>query len=354
MKSKTAFIRDGLTAGACLCVVTTGLVWAVNDQPLEENWAPSEWGADDKVGSVNRTTPAMVLRAASLIKQGKVATLGKVYQQDMPLFGNRGWSLTIPGLPTYEPWGEQEAVGNDELVTAEIGQVGTQFDGPGHVGVNTSKGKFFYNGRFLEDEDVNTYGLGPLGVEHIAKVGFVCRGVLLDAVAYRGGQLPIPTRRSDDPGIITAEDVKAMIERQGIDPIAEGDCVFLYTGHGNIWHPSLWDTFDAAEKQRRAAEFNAGGPGFGLSACEYLASRKIILWGGDTAATEAVGLGQGGETAQPFECHIKMMTRSGIWNLENMDLSQLVADQAYEFFFAWSPLKIKGATGSPGNPVAVY
>jgi len=49
-----------------------------------------------------------------------------------------------------------------------------------------------------------------------------------------------------------------------------------------------------------------------------------------------------------------MMTRSGIWNLENMDLTQLAADKAYEFMFVWSPLKIKGGTGSPGNPVALY
>jgi kynurenine formamidase len=56
----------------------------------------------------------------------------------------------------------------------------------------------------------------------------------------------------------------------------------------------------------------------------------------------------------PFECHLKLQTKRGIWNLENMDLSQLVADKAYEFLFAWSPLKIKGATGSPGNPIALY
>lgn len=40
-----------------------GPVLAVNDEPLKENWAPGEWGADDKAGSVNRTTPAMVLEA---------------------------------------------------------------------------------------------------------------------------------------------------------------------------------------------------------------------------------------------------------------------------------------------------
>ncbi|MEJ2257002.1 MAG: cyclase family protein [Woeseiaceae bacterium] len=339
---------------AWIGLLVCGQALAQNDQPLRENWAPSEWGADDKVGSVNRTTPEMVLNAVKLVRQGKVATLGKVYQSDMPLFGKRSWQLTIPGLPTYEPMGEQQAVGNDEFLSAEIGQVGTQFDGPGHIGVRTSKGDFFYNGRYLEDPDITASGLGPLGVEHVAQVGFVCRGVLLDAVAYRGGRLPIPTQRSNDPGIVTPADIEAMIARQGIDPIGEGDCVFLYTGHGDIWHPEKWDTFDAAEKQRRIAEFNAGGPGFGLSACEYLASRKIILWGGDSASTEAVTADFGGETAQPFECHIKMMTRSGIWNIENLDLSQLVEDKAYEFLFAFSPLKLKGATGSPANPVAIY
>lgn len=328
---------------------------AVNDAPLTEGWAPSEWGADDKVGSVNRTTPAMVLEAVKLVKRGKVATLGKVYQQDAPAFGSRGWRMTIPGLPTGGPFGDQQLVYNDEYLATEIGQIGTQFDGPGHIGVITSKGMYFYNGRFAEDADVTTYGLGPLGVEHLAKIGFVCRGVLLDAVALRGGRLPIPKANDPaDPGIVTDEDVKAMVERQGIDPIGEGDCVFLYTGHGDIWHPSEWDTFDAAEKHKRIAEFNSGEPGFGTSACDYLASRKIIMWGSDTWGSEAVGPGFGGESAQPFECHITMMTRRGIWNIENLDLSQLVADKAYEFLFVWSPLKMKGATGSPGNPVALY
>ncbi len=186
--------------------------------------------------------------------------------------------MVMPGLPTGGPFGPAEIYYNDEYVATELGQIGTQFDGPGHIGIKTSKGYFYYNGRFLEDPDVTTYGLGPLGVEHVAKIGFVCRGVLLDAVAYNGGPLPIPVENNmTDPGIITAADVQAMVSSQGIDPIGEGDCVFLYTGHGNLWHPSDWDTYDAAEKQRRVAAFNAGEPGFGISACEYLASRKIIL-----------------------------------------------------------------------------
>jgi kynurenine formamidase len=293
----------------------------------------------------------MVLKAAALVKQGKVATLGKIYAQDAPAFGSRGWRMTIPGLPSGGPFGSHQLVYNDEYLATEIGQIGTQFDGPGHIGTITSQGMFFYNGRILgKDEGIGAYGMGPLGVEHVAEKGFVCRGVLLDAVALRGGTLSIPTGKGD-PGIITDQDVEEMVKRQGIAPIGEGDCVFLHTGHGDIWHPKDWDKFDAADKSKRVSEFNAGEPGFGISACDYLAERKIILTGADTWATEAVP----GENAdKPFECHLQMMTRRGIWNLENLDLSQLVADKAYEFFFVWSPLKMKGATGSPGNPVALY
>jgi kynurenine formamidase len=347
-------LQLSVTVGAALAC-GTALAQNVNDAPLTEKWAPSEWGADDKAGAVNRTTPQIVKKAVGLVKQGKVATLGKVYASDAPAFGTRSWKLVIPGMPTGGPFGGQKLVYNDEYVATELGQIGTQFDGPGHIGVITSKGMFYYNGRFLTDKGVGSSGMGPLGVEHVAEKGFVCRGVLLDAVALRGGQLPIPKENSaSDPGIVTAKDVEEMVKKQGIAPIGEGDCVFLHTGHGNIWHPKDWDTYDAAEKARRVALFNSGEPGFGISACEYLAERKIILTGADTWAVEAVGKGAAGEGTQPFECHIKLQTKRGIWNIENLDLTQLVADKAYEFLFVWSPLKMKGGTGSPGNPVALY
>lgn len=349
MDRKRPFHGSATACAAALLCAYGAAGWAVNDEPLTDKWAPSEWGADDKAGSANRRSAASVLKAMKLVKKGKVATLGKVYQQDAPGFGSRGWRMVIPGLPTGGPFGPQELVYNDEYLATEIGQIGTQFDGPGHIGVTTSKGMFYYNGHYLHDKDVGTYGLGPLGVEHVGRLGFVCRGVLLDAVALRGSQLPIP-QKAGDPGIVTDKDVREMVNRQGIAPIGEGDCVFLYTGHGDIWHPSKWDSYSAEEKQKRIAQFNAGEPGFGISACEYFATRKIALTGADTWATEAVP----GETAQPFECHIKLQTKRGIWNIENLDLSQLVADKAYEFLFVWSPLKMKGATGSPGNPIAIY
>lgn len=46
----------------------------------------NEWGPDDKISAPNRTTPELVLEAVGLVKQGKAATLGKLYARDIPFF----------------------------------------------------------------------------------------------------------------------------------------------------------------------------------------------------------------------------------------------------------------------------
>ena len=330
---------------------------AVSDKPWAERWAPSEFGAGDKAGSVNRITPALVLKAVGLVKQGKSATLGKLYASDIPAFGARSWKLSIPGTPTGGPFGTNAMVYHDELVTSEVGQFGTQFDGPGHIGVRTSKGDFFYNGRLAAETyergaGGRVVGMGDLGVENVAEKGFVCRGVLLDAAAYRGVErLPVPTA-AGSPGIVTAADVQAIVKRQGIAEIGEGDCVFLHTGHGNLWSNAEWRTLSAEEKARRRAAFAAGEPGFGVSACQYLAERKIILTGGDVSGNEAAPVGE--VEGPATSCHVELQPRRGIWNLENLDFTPLVREKVYEFLFVWAPLKMVGATGSPGNPMALW
>ena len=39
--------------------------------------------------------------------------------------------------------------------------------------------------------------------------------------------------------------------------------------------------------------------------------------------------------------------------MENMRFEDLVADRVYEFLFVFTPLRLEGATGSPGRPVAI-
>src|SRR5258706_38518 len=331
----------------------------VSEKPFQENWAPTKWGKDDSAGSSNHTkNPANIARAISMIKQNKSVTLGKYYHKDIPAVGERGWKMVLPGTPHAGPFGKNAMIYHDEYVSTEIGQIGTQFDGPGHIGVNTSKGMFMYNGRMYPESyerggGGRAVGMGPNGVEHVGENGFICRGIVLDAAGYRGVErLPIPTKPGDI-GIVTADDVKAMIKRQGIAEPQPGDCVFLHTGHGNIWGNSVYKKMNSAQHAKARDDFGAGEPGFGISACEYMASRDIALMGGDTSSNDAQPSGEFGSD-YAVHCHTEMQTRRGIWNLENMDLKALVDAKVYEFAFIWAPLKIIGGTGSPGNPIAIY
>src|SRR3954447_4750965 len=89
------------------------------------------------------------MRALAEAKQGKVYSLGHSYEADMPTFGPRKWVLRIPGSPTGGPFGANRMVYHDEYLATEIGQIGTQFDGLGHIGVVTGdvadKSKIYYH-----------------------------------------------------------------------------------------------------------------------------------------------------------------------------------------------------------------
>ena len=131
----------------------------------DADYWPSQWGADDQAGASNWITPDKVMEAASLIQTGEIYELGRPYEHGMPLFGQRTYSLTIPGAPTGGPF-PGGLIFHDEFVVGEIGQVGTQFDGLGHVGYIHNGVERFYNG-LTEDEIKGTYGLQKLGVENI-------------------------------------------------------------------------------------------------------------------------------------------------------------------------------------------
>jgi kynurenine formamidase len=350
-------------AGSAMAQVIPGVQV---DKPFDEKWWPTKWGADDKAGSANHTkNSANIKRALSLVKQYKAITIGKYYHREAPAFGPRGWQMSIPGTPTGGPFGKNALVYHDELVTTEIGQIQTQFDGPGHIGVNTSKGPMFYNGRLSWDSyergaGGRVFGMGPLGVEHIGELGFVCRLVVLDAVAYKKSKgqlpanaemLPIP-KKSGDVGIVTADDVKGMVKAQGLGEIGPGDCVALHTGQGNTWSNDRYKSMNAEQRKAARDIFAQGEPGFGISACQYMASRDIALTMGDTSANDAQPGGE--EDGYAVPCHTEMQPRRGIWNLENVDTKSLVDAKIQEGAFIWAPLRIIGATGSPGNPVVLY
>jgi len=291
-----------------------------SSSPAEECRSP--WGPGDQRGAVNRLTPAKTLEAARLIKQGKIYQLGRVYEAGMPLYGSRSYNLVIAHM--RGPLGSNHLTWNEEYVAAQLGQVGTQFDGLGHIGIN---GRFF---NCNEARDfVRAEGLTKLGVENVGV--FFTRGVLIDVAGYKG------VARLEKGYEITVADVQGALAKQGVS-LREADAVFLHTGWGSLW-------------MKDNATYASGMPGIGLAAGAWLVDQKVVLVGSDTSGIE-VGPNPAHPQAEAL-VHQLMITRNGIYFLENLDTSELARDKVYEFAFVFSPLKLKGGTGSPGNPIAV-
>jgi kynurenine formamidase len=81
-----------------------------------------------------------------------------------------------------------------------------------------------------------------------------------------------------------------------------------------------------------------------------LVDREVVLVGSDTWATEAV---PNPNPELAFPVHQLLIPRNGIYIFENLLTEELARERVYEFAFIFAPLKLKGATGSPGNPLAI-
>jgi kynurenine formamidase len=320
-------MRDSAWSAGWFVVMLLGLLVAQSggdETPIGQKWWPSKWGADDQRGAGNLLTPEKVLEAASLIRTGKIYQLGRVYEREMPTFPFRTFRLTIPAFRKVN--GENMQVGRDEFFVGEIGQMGTQMDGLGHVGCRLPQGDTYYNG-FRSNDIEDAYGLTRLGIENA--VPYFTRGVLVDlAGARHADRLPVGYE-------VSLDELQSALARQKTT-IRRGDVVLMRTGHGKLW-------------KKDNEQYNSGEPGIGLAAAKWLIAQEPAMVGADNWGIEVDAPGR----KRPIEVHQWMITKNGIHFIENIDLEELAADKVYEFAFIFAPLKLKGATGSPGNPIAV-
>ncbi len=303
-----------------------------------KQWWPSEWGKEDQLGALNRLTPAKVLEAVQLIDHGVIYDMAHVFEEDMPLFdltpGKRKYTLSIPGAPTWGPMGKNQLAWNEDYISGHLGQVGTQFDALAHMGTVMGKpGDLneirYYNG-WSHAEIGGSRGFTKLGVEKTTPI--FTRGILIDVAAYKGRML----ERSEE---ISVADLLAALERQGLseDDIRPGDALFYNTGWG-----SLWKTDNA--------KFNSGTPGLSNAAGDWAVARKVVLVGTDNWAVEAIPNPDPNWFAPN---HQKFLVENGIYIMENLDFSKLIAAKVYEFAFVFGAIPMKGATGSPARPFAI-
>ena len=289
-----------------------------------EDWYPSEFGPDDTLGAVNRMTPAAVVEAARLVKTGKTYALGVETGPDTPAYPPRKYQMTILQLEdgTGTPWGDNKLTGNDDLMMTWLG-IGSQIDGLGHVGIN----HVYYNGVHAKDFTKVT-GLTTFSISDIPPI--VTRGVLLDIARLKGKKI------LDEGTAINRAEIEAAAKAQGID-LRKGDVVLFHTGWQNV-----------AEED--GARFMKGEPGVGMEGARYLAEIGVIAVGADTFGVEVIPFETEG---QIFPVHQELITKKGIYLLENMDTRALAEDDGWEFLFVLGQPRFVGAVQAVINPVAI-
>ena len=285
------------------------------------NWYPSRWGAADQRGAANRITPAKVLEAKNAIQKGQIYQLGHVYEAGMPMYGTRHYSIRIP--QAFPMPGKNQAVYHDEVISGELGQIGTQFDGLGHLGI----GDLFYNGN-KRSEFAQAEGLTKLGIENVGAI--VTRGVLIDVAKFKSVEQLAPTYE------ITVADLKGALQKQNVQ-IRSGDVVLIHTGWSSLW-------------MKDNTKFGATEPGLGVAAAQFLVDAEVVVVGADTWGVEVM---PNPDASLSAPVHQLFLARNGIYLHENLITAELARDNAYEFMYSFAPLRLKGATGSPGNPIAI-
>jgi kynurenine formamidase len=312
-----------------IALITISLVLAVPgvygqswQSPADSDRCPSKWGAGDQRGSANHMKPETVLRAVKLIRSGEVIELGRVLNSSMPFFGTRRFDVYTKR--TFMNPQSNRRGSNEEMVTGEIGQVGTQFDGFAHQTI----GGGLYN-CFKLDEISTRTGFEKLGIENVGAL--FTRGVLIDIVALKGVEM-LP-----DNYEITAQDIEQALEKQKLK-LQSGDAVILHTGWGKLWG-------------KDNARYARGGPGIGVGAAEWLARKDPMLVGADNSSVE---ISPNPDPKVSLPIHQIMLVVNGIHLLENMKLDELAAKRVHEFAFIVQPLKIQGGTGSTVAPIAVH
>ncbi len=315
------------------------------------NWG--RWGDDDELGTLNLITEEKVAEAATLVKRGKVISLGGDFGSNGPQGAfkfriNPIHVMTVDGgdaetLVRYAPEWARKSVAqelssffvdnpfrfNDDMITMSL-QSATQWDALSHVYYEDK----LYNG--FPADSVTSFGAYRCGIEKVDGKGIVSRGVLLDVVAHRGEEVFCAPGRP-----ITPAELDDIAAAQGVR-IGRGDIVVVHTG----WWTRFLSTGDGHE----------AGSGLHWTCASWLHDHQVAAVASDNLMVEDPDPANGVEgTFLPM--HMICLRDMGLMLGEYWDLTGLAADcradGVYEFQLIAPPLKVVGAVGAPVSPIAI-
>ncbi len=286
------------------------------------NWG--RWGADDEAGALNLIGAPQVLRAAGLVRQGRVVRLGVDLGPGalVPRHRKRVERYMMRDGGDYaagarRPGGFQFA----EEVVSFAAHTGTHVDALAHAWYDDR----LYNG-FPSSSVRSTTGAQHCGADKLRPM--VTRGLLLDATVRRGASLQAGE-------VVSRTDLQDAADAAGVRP-EPGDAVLVHTG---------WLNSAAGDEDG----YFAGEPGLDVEAAQWLAHADVAVVGADNYAVEV----QPTAPDVMFPVHQLLVRDYGIPLIENVMLDELVRAGGTEFLFVAAPLPLVGGTAGPVCPLAV-
>lgn len=281
------------------------------------NWG--RWGPADELGTLNFITKDKRRAAAAAVVHGRAISCGR---QISPVAARRDGAMMqhhMMSTGTEAPTDGRHAA-FDWFGMDIHGLAFTHLDAPSHMFWNAQT----YNGTPASAIGA-LHGAERMGVEKVAS-GIVTRGVLLDLPALRGASLA--------PGEqIAPSELLACEARQEVR-VGSGDALVLRVGRDLL-----------------GGDPSAGLPGLSWNCLGYLYDREVALVCCD-GVTDPTGLDHRSPSV-----HTVGIVGMGLWLVDNAHLEELAAACAgagqWSFQFVVAPLRLKHATGSPVNPIAL-
>jgi len=309
------------------------------------NWG--KWGPDDEFGTANYVTPEAIVKAASLVRKGKVFALGIELNMNGPQrHGYKGSKRfnpihimfssgadTVAGVAhAYKggSWG-----GADDMIILST-QGASHWDALCHVHAEGGK---LWNG--YDAKLCSSWGAEKNGIEKCSNK-LVGRGVLLDVARYKGMKML-------ELGYeITVEELDACGEWEKVN-VESGDFLLVRTGKMETY----------LERLKRGGEWGdyAGGDeaGLAIETAEWLQEKEVAAIVMDNWGCEVRPNATGETLYQPW--HRIVLPHMGLLMAENLNFKELAEDcdqdKVYEFLFVAPPLLITGGAGTPINPYAI-
>lgn len=327
MKTKFAAYLLSSTLAVSLILSSHGI--AADADLGQNNWI---WGKDDVLGAGNLMTADSIKAALAAIESGQIIELSHDVAMGAPYISPiqtpyvMTLSRTSKNMEDFlsEKMGATNKIGfyleRIEMTT----HVSTHIDALGHVTIAAE----LYNGLDRE-QAASDIGLNHNGIDKSPP--FIARGILIDVAAYKDVE-------NLEPGYaITAADLQGALKKQGTT-IPKGAIVFIHTGWGKNF---------TAEPQHYAHT----GPGIGIEASRWLASKNVVAIGADNMALEVT---PGEDAKVVFPVHQHLLVKQGIYIIENVKTDQLAAQKRYQTTTIMLPTKFRGATGTPLRIIAMY